>query len=336
MLLQKFSFTETQDVTTLVHPAHGILFDATNVCSILELRDTTSALRRLDDDEKALLKREEYERFPDSASEAESEFDRQKGAKSKWFVTEPGLYTLTLGSEKPQAKAFKRWITHEVIPALRRTGSYTMPNGQANVADATSPIERVAKASGTLPTAIIQKEFAACLAIFTDFTDITGNHAKLAANRLFKQIYQIDILKTAEVDLPSKVQARCWYPTELGKRVGISAMKMNMLLELANLQTSSYHVSQTGRKYKVWTATEEGKALSEYVDVGKEHSDGTPVQSLKWYETVLEHDKVKQLIAITITQKDKAAPAATVKMIPSERLEQLHVARANENGLYTE
>lgn len=335
MLLQKFSFTETQDVTTLVHPVHGILFDATNVCEILEYKGPAADhIRRLDDDEKILLKREEYS--PTSDLDLESRSGNLKsGAVKKWFVTEPGLYALTLGSEKPQAKAFKRWITHEVIPALRRTGSYTMPNGNT-IADTVSPIERVAKASGTLPTEVIQKEFAACLAIFTGFTDITGNHAKLAANRLFKQIYQIDILKTAEVDLPSKVQARCWYPTELGKQVGISAMKMNMLLELANLQTSSYHVSQSGRKYKVWTATEEGKALSEYVDVGKEHSDGTPVQSLKWYETVLEHDKVKQLIAITITQKDKAAPAATVKMIPSERLEQLHVARANENGLYTE
>lgn len=330
MLLQKFSFTENQDVMTLVHPVHGILFNATNICSILELRDTTSVIKRLDDDEKVLLNREEYSPNYDSAPDAESK--NRGGAQSKWFVTEPGLYTLTLGSEKPQAKTFKRWITHEVIPTLRRTGSYTIPNG--NSIPESSPLERMAKASGTLPTEVIQKEFAACLAIFTDFTDITGNHAKLAANRLFKQIYQIDILKTAEVDLPSKVQARCWYPTELGKRLGISAVRMNMILEMANLQTSSYHASKSGRNYKVWTATEEGKAFSEYVDVGREHSDGAPVQSLKWYETVLDHDKVKKIIEIT--QNKKAATAVTVKITPSERLEQLHEARDNENGLYTE
>ena len=335
MLLQKFSFTETQDVMTLVHPTHGILFDATNVCEILEYsRKAGNVIEKLDDDEKVLLKREEYNPSSEVTPAVTSEFDRQKGAKSKWFVTEPGLYTLTLGSEKPQAKVFKRWITHEVIPALRRTGSYTMPTGNAQMGKE-SPLERMAKSYGALPTDIIKKEFDACLSIFTDFTDITGNHAKLAANRLFKQIYQIDILKTAEVDLPSKVQARCWYPTELGKRAGISAMKMNMILEMANLQTSSYHTGKSGKSHKVWTATEEGKVYSEYVDVGKEHSDGTPVQSLKWYETVLEHDKVKQLIAITITQKDKAAPA-TAKMTPSERLEHLHETRADENGLYTD
>ena len=333
MLLQKFSFTETQDVTTLVHPAHGILFDATNVCEILEYKGPAADhLRRLDDDEKILLKRDEYSPTSDLDLESRSG-NLRPGATKKWFVTEPGLYTLTLGSEKPQAKTFKRWITHEVIPTLRRTGSYTIPNG--NSIPESSPLERMAKASGTLPTEVIQKEFAACLAIFTDFTDITGNHAKLAANRLFKQIYQIDILKTAEVDLPSKVQARCWYPTELGKRVGISAMKMNMILEMANLQMSSYHTGASGKSHKVWTATEEGKAFSEYIDVGKEHSDGAPVQSLKWYETVLEHDKVKKIIEITKTQPKKAAPS-TAKMTPSELLEHLHETRADENGLYAE
>ena len=39
-------------------------------------------------------------------------------------VNEPGLYALILGSRKPEAKAFKRWITHEVIPEIRKTGGY--------------------------------------------------------------------------------------------------------------------------------------------------------------------------------------------------------------------
>lgn len=40
-------------------------------------------------------------------------------------VTESGLYSLVLGSRKPEAREFKRWITHEVIPAIRKTGGYT-------------------------------------------------------------------------------------------------------------------------------------------------------------------------------------------------------------------
>ena len=42
-------------------------------------------------------------------------------------VNEPGLYTLVLGSRKPEAKRFKRWVTHEVLPAIRRTGRYSVP-----------------------------------------------------------------------------------------------------------------------------------------------------------------------------------------------------------------
>ena len=104
MLLQKFSFTENQDVMTLVHPVHGIFFEAKSVCDILEYKNPADVLTRLDDDEKALLKRGEYDPTYDYSSELGSK--SRGGAQSKWFVTEPGLYTLTLGSEKPQAKVF--------------------------------------------------------------------------------------------------------------------------------------------------------------------------------------------------------------------------------------
>ena len=42
-------------------------------------------------------------------------------------VNEPGLYCLILRSRKPEARDFTRWVTHEVLPALRRTGNYQMP-----------------------------------------------------------------------------------------------------------------------------------------------------------------------------------------------------------------
>ncbi len=42
-------------------------------------------------------------------------------------VSEPGLYSLVLGSRRPEARQFRRWITHEVIPVLRSGGSYSLP-----------------------------------------------------------------------------------------------------------------------------------------------------------------------------------------------------------------
>lgn len=80
-------------------------FVAADVCRALELANTTMTLDRLDDDER-------------------SKFSLGRQGDT-WCVNEPGLYALVLGSRKPEAKAFKRWITHEVIPSIRKTGSYT-------------------------------------------------------------------------------------------------------------------------------------------------------------------------------------------------------------------
>ena len=84
------------------------LFVAADVCKALEIGNPTMALSRLDEDEKALISIEGLSRGNDKGN----------------CVTESGLYSLVLGSRKPEAKAFKRWITHEVIPSIREHGAY--------------------------------------------------------------------------------------------------------------------------------------------------------------------------------------------------------------------
>lgn len=79
-------------------------FVAADVCKTLELSNPTVAVERLDEDERAKLN-----------------LGRQGEGT---IINEPGLYALVLGSRKPEAKAFKRWITHEVIPAIRKHGGY--------------------------------------------------------------------------------------------------------------------------------------------------------------------------------------------------------------------
>lgn len=79
-------------------------FVAADVCRALEVSNPTVAAGRLDDDERAKFN-----------------LGRQGNTT---IVNEPGLYTLVLGSRKPEAKQFKRWITHEVIPSIRKTGGY--------------------------------------------------------------------------------------------------------------------------------------------------------------------------------------------------------------------
>ena len=50
------------------------------------------------------------------------------GVQEMSIVSEAGLYSLVLRSRKPEAKAFKRWVTHEVLPSIRKTGAYVAPN----------------------------------------------------------------------------------------------------------------------------------------------------------------------------------------------------------------
>ena len=82
-------------------------FVAVDVCDILGLSNPTIAVSRLDKDERA-------------------KFNLGRQGDST-IVNEPGLYALILGSRKPEAKAFKRWITHDIIPSIRKYGAYMTP-----------------------------------------------------------------------------------------------------------------------------------------------------------------------------------------------------------------
>ena len=85
-------------------------FVAADVCRALEIANNRDALTRLEQDEKGVALT-----------------DTPGGAQEVTIVNEPGLYTLVLGSRKPEAKAFKRWVTHEVIPSIRKHGMYATP-----------------------------------------------------------------------------------------------------------------------------------------------------------------------------------------------------------------
>lgn len=85
---------------------------ARDVCAILGYDHTPSAMRRLDEDE--------YSQFTPNVRQGHT----GPPPRPMTIVNEAGLYALILGSAKPEAKAFKRWVTHDVLPSIRRTGGY--------------------------------------------------------------------------------------------------------------------------------------------------------------------------------------------------------------------
>lgn len=91
-------------------------FVAADICRALDIGNPSQAILRLDDDEKVTL----------TTNEGHS--GRSGGAQMLNIVSEAGLYSLILKSRKPEAKIFKRWITHEVIPSVRKHGAYITPD----------------------------------------------------------------------------------------------------------------------------------------------------------------------------------------------------------------
>ena len=104
---------QSERAVRFVTDADGLIWvAAADVCAALDLKNVGDAIDRLDDDEK----RDDIV--------TNDVIGRQQ---TIWFVNESGLYTLILTSRKPEAKAFKRWITHDVLPAIARQGFYGTP-----------------------------------------------------------------------------------------------------------------------------------------------------------------------------------------------------------------
>ena len=104
-------------------------FIARDVCDILEIRNVTGALRSLDEDELTLLKSRAGGLESRSGGQLDDELLSLKvtsGGQLREMnaISESGLYTLLIRSNKPQAKPFRRWVTHEVLTSIRKTGGY--------------------------------------------------------------------------------------------------------------------------------------------------------------------------------------------------------------------
>jgi anti-repressor protein len=105
-LTKIFNYNGSQ-MRTIVKDNHP-WFVVKDVCEILGLTNPSESVKALDDDEKSTLRISE-------------------GGPEVNIINEPGLYSLVIRSNKLEAKQFKRWITHEVLPSIRKTGVYVAP-----------------------------------------------------------------------------------------------------------------------------------------------------------------------------------------------------------------
>lgn len=88
----------------------GLWWVLRDVCRVLNIANSKNVSARLDDDEKGVHL-----------------VDTPGGTQEMTIINEPGLYYVILRSDKPEAKQFKRWVTHDVLPSIRKTGAYGIP-----------------------------------------------------------------------------------------------------------------------------------------------------------------------------------------------------------------
>ena len=106
--IQVFKYNGSRKVRTVDRDGE-VWFVAKDVCNILEVADYHQAVERLDDDERGRYK-----------------VPTPRGIQEMTTINEPGLYKLIFKSRKTEAKNFTRWVTHEVLPAIRKTGAYAV------------------------------------------------------------------------------------------------------------------------------------------------------------------------------------------------------------------
>ena len=164
MTIFKFEQSEVRTITD----EHGEpWFVAKDVCDVLELG--TEQIRRLDDDEKGLRK-----------------VQTPGGSQQVSIISESGLYALIMRSNKPQAKPFRKWVTAEILPTIRRTGGYIA--AQPNETPEQIMAKAILIAQDTIARQQAQIEEYRPKALFADA--VSASHTSIIVGELAKLLRQ--------------------------------------------------------------------------------------------------------------------------------------------------
>ena len=243
---------------------------AKDVCEILDISKYRDALARLDEDERCPF-----------------EVDTLGGKQQMICINESGLYSLILTSRKPQAKKFKKWITSKVLPAIRKTGSYSVRNAppheqlELSIDDAialANLASESAQNAGVDKSVSEQIKLEGLMKMYPDSEHlIKPQQEAIAANN----------------PMPEKPMTPTEVGQELAVRLGcpkISAKKVNSkLLELGYQVSVTRIKKSTGKEvHDYYQPTEKGKPhstllLSLYVD-----GEGKATKAqLRWFGSIV-------------------------------------------------
>jgi len=144
MEIVPYLFGKDHRVTTIIDQEGNVWWVAKEICDILGIKNSRDTVSRLDDDSKQVVSLNltdvqvinEVSKTDVQVTEVQDQSNKRGhgGDNGKrTVINESGLYRLLFRSQKPEAKKFKRWITHEVLPSIRKTGGYFVD--QKNMTD---------------------------------------------------------------------------------------------------------------------------------------------------------------------------------------------------------
>ena len=224
-------------------------FNANDVCDALEMGNPSQAI-------KSHVDAEDLQKLETLTA---------GGRQRQNHVNESGLYALILGSTKDAAKRFKRWVTSEVLPAIRKTGSYTATSALSALPDPThdrvSAILLIGEAMAKVPGVKPGIAAAATLTCIQENTGITTEALRRA--------------------LPSVNEPICALnATQLGKLLNRSAKATNQLLASRGFQFRNDRDE--------WELTEAGKAWADAMPYSR---NGHSCYQILWNQAVIERLK---------------------------------------------
>lgn len=248
MNLVPFSYSG-QEVRVMTDEFGNPWWVAKDVCDILEHSNHRVAIEMLDDDEKGV-----------------SKVYTLGGEQDVSTVSESGLYTLILRSNKPEAKPFRKWVTSEVLPSIRKTGSYSVQKSPEHlkISNCFEDMTRLAKMFG-----------------------LQGNQALLAASSGTKKLVgsaPMELLNLTHLDSPTT--SKDLTPTAIGELIGLSNRQVNKLLT-----AQDYQIVLKSGKSVTYVPTDKGKLFVVFKDTHKKHKDGTPIQQMFWKQNIVKHLK---------------------------------------------
>ena len=254
---QIFQHEEFGKVRTLVIDGE-IYFVGKDVATALGYSNASKAiLMHVDEEDKKIFNRKDFEEMASNKEvpkmgipySTNDFFDDSTmgGVQRITIINESGLYSLILSSKLPDAKKFKRWVTSEVLPSIRKTGSYSLPKVENAVAVQNSlPILKSTIAAIALKDAVSIKK---------NMVEEFGVKAGIAGAVIISMVERLDGVELTELKgllPPAEHEIGIYTPTQIGKKIGKSAQYVNKKLVELGLQekdSNGYKLTEKGKEY---------------------------------------------------------------------------------------